>query len=179
VGNKDDLVRAAAEHAIAHRSPPDDRGQHWARWLAEWAVAIERSFAADPGLLVHYLDGRIGADAVADYEERGLDVLVRQGFSVGDAVRALRLVTTMAVGWAVQEIRDRRAPGSGSTGAAGLRHVLEAREADDLPHLRRLVAEGGPPPLPTFAEQVAGVLVGLAVRRGDDADEVRAHIDAG
>src|SRR3954452_22471098 len=48
VGNKEDLLRAAAEHALAHRSPPADVGQHWARWLIEWALYIEHSLTSEP-----------------------------------------------------------------------------------------------------------------------------------
>jgi AcrR family transcriptional regulator len=178
VGNKEDLLRAAAEHALAHRSPPADRGQHWARWLVEWAQYIECSLASDPGLLVHYLDGAISADTVADHEERGLDVLVGHGFTPGEAIRAFRLVTTLAVGWAVHEIRGRRSTAAATT-VEGLRQVLAGRDAEDLPHLRRLAADAGAPALPTFVEQVTGVLLGLAARRGDDADVVLAHIRSG
>src|SRR4051794_34107416 len=108
VGNKDDLLRAAAEHALARRRPPAERGQHWARWLAEWAFYIEGSFAADPGLLEQYLDGGVGADTVADNQDRAIGVLIDQGFTAREAIGAFQLLTTLAVGWAVHEIRERR-----------------------------------------------------------------------
>jgi AcrR family transcriptional regulator len=176
VRGKDDLLRLAAEHTLSQRRRPADCGQHWSRWLFEWATYNHRSFVEDPGLLEQYLDGAIGVDVIVDSEEVVLDLLVRQGFSAREALAAFQLVTTLAIGWAVHDGRDRRARATGRAELSDLPGVLAQRGDGELPHLRRAVAEGGRA-LPAFAEQVADLLTGLALVRGDDAGEVRAALD--
>jgi AcrR family transcriptional regulator len=171
VGGKDDLLRLAAEHALTGRTQPVDEGQHWAQWLAEWAWFTFGSFIADPGLLEQYLDGGISVDAILDIEDQVLTVLVRQGFSEREALAAFHFVTTMTLGFAVGEVRERRAR-AGVGQPLDLPAILARRGPDELPNLRRLVAEGGRPPVPTFAEHLTDALVAVALRRGDDVDEV-------
>jgi AcrR family transcriptional regulator len=176
VRGKDDLLALAAEHALASRSRPTDRGQHWARWLLEWAIHNRLSFVADPGLFEQYLDGGISVDTIVDNQEDVLEVLVRQGFSPREAMSSFQLVTSLALGWAVHDVRERRAAESGRTRLTDLPGILAGRGPGELPNLRRLVAEGGRPLLPTFRDHVSDLLVGLALRRGDDVAEVAAAL---
>jgi AcrR family transcriptional regulator len=177
VEGKEDLLRLAAEHAMASRTVPVDSGQHWARWLFEWAAHNRRSFAADPGLLDQYLSGAISVDTIVDNEEAVIAVLVRQGFGRREALASFSLVSSLAIGAAVHEIRDQRARDAG-TPLPALPEVLRRRRAGDLPELRRLVAESaaaGEELPPGFDEQVTAVILGIAGRRGDD---VAAVLDA-
>src|SRR5690606_37828697 len=45
VRGRDDLLRLAAEHSLARLRLPEDRGQHWAVWLREWARYARAAFA--------------------------------------------------------------------------------------------------------------------------------------
>src|SRR5687768_9044404 len=56
VSSKDDLMRLAAEYSVARVPRPEDRGQHWALWLAEWADYNLDAFLARPGLLTQYME---------------------------------------------------------------------------------------------------------------------------
>src|SRR4051812_40854192 len=57
IDGKEDLLRLAADHAAAQVPLPEDHGQHWARWLLEWAVYNRDVFLARSGLLAQYLEG--------------------------------------------------------------------------------------------------------------------------
>jgi AcrR family transcriptional regulator len=177
VSSKDELLRLAAEYTAARVPLPEDRGQHWAVWLYEWAVYNREVFLDQPGLLAQYLEGAIPAEAIAGNVERILGVLVREGFSVTEANEAYELVTSCALGSAVVALRERAAADAGRPLHAALRAALAEHGPDELPHLRRLLAEIGDSGRPPFAERIATVLCGIAVRHGRDATAIAAAID--
>jgi AcrR family transcriptional regulator len=178
IDGKDDLMRLAAEYSATRVQLPEDRGQHWALWLLEWAIYNRNAFVAEPTLLVQYLDGAISAEAIADNVDTILGLLVAQGFTIREAMEAYGLVSSCAVGAAVNTIHDRESTRGGRPILAEHHRVLAQRQPDELPHLRALVAELATGPLPSFTDKITTVLVGVAVRRGEDASEVVRLIDA-
>src|SRR3954452_16282727 len=46
IDGRDDLVRLATEYTVMRVKVPEDRGQHWAVWLLEWATYNHRTFVA-------------------------------------------------------------------------------------------------------------------------------------
>jgi AcrR family transcriptional regulator len=173
VSSKDDLMRVAAEYSVARVPRPEDRGQHWAQWLAEWAEYNLDAFVTRPGLLTQYMEGGITAEVIAGNLDTILGVLVRQEFTVLEANAAYELVTSCALGMAVGIIRDRESEAAGLPIRVAYQRLLAERDPGDLPHLRELVgavAEHGREP---FAAQIATVLDGVAARLGVDPAEVR------
>ena len=85
VSSKDDLMRAAAEYSASRVPLPEDRGQHWAVWLVEWATYTRAAFLAQPGLLSQYLDGAVSAETIASNVDHILGHLVQQGFTILEA----------------------------------------------------------------------------------------------
>ena len=177
VDGKDDLLRLAAEHAAARHRIPEDHGQHWSVWLLEWALHNRNSFVAEPALLGQYLDGAISVEVIAESTEAMLAPLVAQGFSEAEAMNAYQLVTACALGSAVNAIRERRAADVGRPEHGELADIVAGRRPEELPHLRRLLAEISVQPLDSFESRVTTVLAGIAARRGDDWQEVAAKVD--
>jgi len=161
VTSKDDLMRVAAEYSAARVPLPEDRGQHWAVWLYEWAVYNRDVFLAQPGLLAQYLEGAISADAIAGNVDTILGVLMRQGFSSLDANDAYELVTSCALGTAVATLREQ--PNLATDPA-----VVARMEAGELPYLRSLVADIAGHGRSPFEHRIATVLCGIALRHGED-----------
>jgi AcrR family transcriptional regulator len=168
VTSKDDLMRVAAEYSAARVPLPEDRGQHWALWLYEWAVYNRDVFLVQPGLLAQYLEGAISADAIAGNVDTILGVLMRQGFSSLDANDAYELVTSCALGTAVATLREREATESGQPNLATHPAVVARMEAGDLPYLRALVADIAGRGRSPFEDRIATVLFGIALRHGED-----------
>jgi AcrR family transcriptional regulator len=177
VDNKDDLLRLAAEHAAARTPIPRDEGQHWAVWLLEWAFYNRDAFVAEPALLGQYLDGAISTDVMADNLDAILAPMVRQGFGAAEAQAAYQGVTSCALGSAVNAIREQRAVAAGRPEAVAFQKLLDDRSDEDLPHLRALLAEIRLTPLDSFEARVTTVLAGIAVRRGDDWQEIVTKVD--
>ncbi len=179
VSSKDDLMRVAAEYSATKVPLPEDRGQHWAVWLYEWAAYNRDAFLAQPGLLAQFLEGAISAEAIAGNIDTILGLLVRQGFSILDANAAYELVTSCALGTAVTTIREREAERAGRTILASHRQVLAQAGPDDLPYLRRLIDACATQPRDTaFHSRIATVLCGVAGRQGEEWPPIERLIEA-
>jgi AcrR family transcriptional regulator len=174
VTSKDDLMRVAAEYSAARVPLPQDRGQHWAVWLYQWAVYNRDVFLAQPGLLAQYLEGAISAEAIAGNVDVILGVLVRQGFSIRDANDAYELVTSCALGTAVATLREREASEAGQPNLVTHAAVVARMEAGDLPYLHALVAEIGDHGRSPFGARIATVLCGIALGHGEDWEPIAA-----
>jgi AcrR family transcriptional regulator len=174
VSSKDDLMRAAAEYSARKVPLPEDRGQHWALWLLEWAGYNRSAFLAQPGLLSQYLEGALSAEAIAGNIDTILGLLVRQGFTVLEANAAYELVTSCALGSAVSVIREREAEEQGRSLAAMHRDVLAALDPDELPYMRALMAEIRSVGRRSFHQQITTVLCGIAAERGLDWPPIAA-----
>jgi AcrR family transcriptional regulator len=177
VDGKDDLLRLAAEHAAARTPIPHDEGQHWAVWLLEWAFYNRDAFVAEPALFGQYLDGAISAEVMADNLDAILAPMIRQGFGAGEAHAAYQVVTNCALGSAINAIREQRAVAAGRAEAGAFTVLLDERDADDLPHLRALLADIRVTPLDSFESRITTVLAGIAARRGDDWTDIVAKVD--
>jgi AcrR family transcriptional regulator len=179
VEGKDDLLRLAAEHTAARSTVPRDEGQHWAPWLLAWAFHTRNSFVEEPALLDQYLEGAIAADRIVDNMDAILAVLMAQGFTASEAMNAYQLVTSCALGSAVNAIREKQAAAQGRRDADRYEEVLADRAPDALPHIRALLAEIAEAPLDSFETRVTTVIAGIAAQRGDDWPAVLAVLREG
>jgi AcrR family transcriptional regulator len=177
VSSKDDLMRLAAEYTAARVPLPQDRGQHWALWLSEWADYNRDAFLAHPGLLSQYLEGAISAESIAGNVDAILGVLVRQGFTVLEANAAYELITSCALGTAIGVIREREAAKADRPIREAVRQLLDRSGPGELPHLRELhraIAHQGREP---YQVRVATVIYGIAIRQGLDWRPIRALLE--
>ncbi len=174
VQGRDDLMRLGAEYSAAQLHVPIDHGQHWSAWLLEWATYSHDAFVAQPALLGQFLNSSLGVDRMVSHVDAVIGVLSRQGFSPVEAVDAYEIVSDCALGCAVGEIRQAQAARAGRPVAAEYLRVLATRPADELPHLRALVAARNEHKA-DFTERVLTVLAGIAVRRGEPWQPVLAH----
>lgn len=184
VRNRRELLMLAAERRFSGLTLPEDRGQHWSTWLREWARYSRSSLMGDTELFSQYLNGAIDTDRMVEVLSGVVDVLTRRGFSAQQALSAWETVGTCAVGSAVEALRQRAANGLGRPGPVGIRDAVSrsARRRtrppshsqgrsdespganDDLGELEELEER--------FEQELTIVLVGLAVRRGDDWRQV-------
>ena len=119
---------------------PLDHGQHWAVWLAEWAVTNYQGFVAEPALVDQFLSGAINPEAIAGTTDAILGHLVDQGFTIARGPRRLPADVVVRPGRRAQGHPRGPQPGRGAVGAGGLYRVLDRHERGDLPHLRQCMA---------------------------------------
>ena len=168
VGGRDDLLRMAAERSLARLALPQDDGQPWHAWLREWARYIRTSMG-EPELVQQYVAGAVPRDRIIDSVDLVLGVLVREGFTPEAGNVAWELVANLALGGAINEIREQEAIAHGGSTNERLRAALADRPPDALPAIRALVEIR--PELDrdaVFDDNLTTVLVGIAVRNGID-----------
>lgn len=173
VSGKDELFRLAAEHAAGRVALPTDHGQHWTRWLYEWAVYNRDVFLAQPALLGQYLEGAINAEAIAERADAILGPLLRGGFGIDEAQTAYEIVSTSAIGFAIAVIRERRLSEQGRPTLSEHHRVLADRTVDELPNLRQLIAKRVTEPPAPFEQRMLTIITGIAVEHGTPPEEVR------
>jgi AcrR family transcriptional regulator len=178
IESRDDLLRLAAEYTVARTKVPEDRGQHWAVWLMEWAVYNRDTFANQPGLLTQYMEGVLGADAIADNADTILRVLRRQGFEILEAQRVYNLIATFAIGSAINSLRQRQAEREGHSTIKEYKRVFAKRGRDELPDLRMLIAAAKSSAPITFENQVMSLLETIARQRGDRWPSIKRRLAA-
>jgi AcrR family transcriptional regulator len=171
VSNRRELLVLAAERSLSQARTPEDRGQHWDEWLREWARHVYRSFVDEPEVLSQWMTGALKWESMVDVIDSVIRVLGRAGFDPPEAVAAFDTVARYAVGAAMHEIRQSGAVKEGRSTLAEL-HATLALRPGELPGVRALLET---PPIATgheFDDRLTTVLVGIAVRRGDDASAV-------
>lgn len=172
VRGRDDLLRVAAERALSRVELPADQGQHWAEWLRSWARYIRAALTARPELVEHFVTGGLDDDRLLEVVGHALDILRRDGFDAEQAMAAWEAVSSMALGSAVEDIRERTAAERGRPWPARVAAALARRPAEAMPTLRALAAGGQVADRDrAFEERLTTVLVGIAVRQGMDVDE--------
>jgi AcrR family transcriptional regulator len=177
VSSKDDLMRLTAELSARKVPLPEDRGQHWALWLQEWATYNRDAFLAQPKLLTQYLDGMISTEAISSNVDAILGLLVRQGFTILEASAAYDLVTSCALGTAIGTIREREARAADRSLSDAHKEVLAHADPDALPYFRQLFDQLSTKGRQPFHDQIATVLCGIAIRQGLDWEPIRALLD--
>jgi len=172
VKGRDELLKLAAERAIAGLSLPEDTGQHWAEWLRAWARYTRSVLADRPELVEHFVSGGLDDDRLIEVIGHALDVLVRDGFEPVAALDAWQAVSTIALGSAVEDIREGVAAAQGRPWMSRVFAALARREPDELFALRAVAAAGRLPVAEgAFEDRLTTVLVGIAVRCGLDVDD--------
>jgi AcrR family transcriptional regulator len=178
IRGKDDMVRLAAEHTEAHAELPLDHGQHWAVWLAEWAIYNHDAFVGEPVLLDQFLTGAINTESIAGTTDAILGVLVRQGFSIAEANAAYQLTSSCALGAALKAIRDARTRAAGRSEAGELYQVLDQHGRDDLPYLRQFLALVATEKPDGFASSLTMALAGVAASRHEPSEPIARQVGA-
>jgi AcrR family transcriptional regulator len=173
IEGRDDLLRLAAEYSAAQLPIPEDRGQHWAVWIAEWALHTRDSLVDEPALLQHLIAGDVEMNQTAERVETVLGFLVRSGFPLRDALLVYRLACEAAVGSAVELIRERNAAATGRPVVAEYYRVIALRPGS-LPHIEQMLAERARP-VDSLREAVCTLVKGFA-RHHDDAVGVEAIV---
>lgn len=101
VENRDALVACVARRLMEGRAG-HAAGQSWAEVVRAHAAGTIRLFAAEPQLLVHFMQGGFGPAVEMENVERFLARLVARGFEPAEALRIYRVSSQIALGAAAQ-----------------------------------------------------------------------------
>ena len=169
VKNRRDLLLLAAERSLADVRLPEYLGQHWSEWLREWARYTRSAFMSEPQVFAQFMSGAIKWEQMVDVIDSVQGILSSQGFGPAEAIAAWSAVTQCALGSVVAAIRDQSGDEPWHAPLAELARVLDEHPADELVGLRAVVeAVRNSSADRFFEDQLTTVLVGIAVRRGEE-----------
>jgi AcrR family transcriptional regulator len=165
VRGRDDLLRLAAERAMRRSDPPAYAGEHWSDWLVRCARYIRTAFASQPALLEQFVTGSMDDDTQLALIDEALDVLCRNGFTPQQALGAWAAVTDMALGSAVEQVRERRKIAEGRSWPARIL-AASGRRATSRFAVLPAVASIDPYSDDSFEERLTLIVSGIAARYG-------------
>ena len=137
VATKQDLIRAIGEHYLADLELPETDGLPWQEAIVAVAAALHHAFLARDPLVEIVAVQHVDAPAVIKASEVILRSLGSAGLPDRDAVRALSVITSYAVG-ATQRRAEHRA---GSPAEVQRLSRLLQLSPDDYPTIRALAGE--------------------------------------
>ena len=85
VRTREELLAIAAAHGLSELPLPEDRGQPWTTWLAEYARFVYDALVAQPEIIGQIVAGTIDTIRMAQHIERFFTVLAKHGFTVEEA----------------------------------------------------------------------------------------------
>jgi AcrR family transcriptional regulator len=162
----DGLHRLATERALERIPAPAFDGQHWDRWLRDWAEFIRIGLAEQPEYLTQYMVGAIEDDEMTLVSD-ALEALCGLGLSATDALRVCSAVTNLAIGDAVYAARERSLGSDRRPWRARLFAFVASGPPEEHVALRALGLAGTQPcTQEAFDMQFDLLLTGIAVRHG-------------
>jgi AcrR family transcriptional regulator len=141
VGSRDDLLHLAAEYSFGRLALPKDTGQHWTKWLLDYASFVSRALVEHPEIVMQLLVGDRDTLRQAEHIERVLELLTDRGFAVDDAYHAYSRLMPVVVGAAASEIQSRATTRAGRPLAAELRRAIALVPGDRMPVLKSLLGK--------------------------------------
>lgn len=169
VKGRDDLIRLAAEYAVAAVDLPVYTSQTWQDWLREWGRYMDRSMSDRPEVFQHFLTASLDEVRVTHVLGAALERLVDAGLTTEQAYEAWQAVSAMALGTAAGRIRERSASAAGSW-AQRTQEVLDGTDGDEMRTLREVVTSTRTSAEDVLERQLDIVIRGIESRLADDAD---------
>ena len=104
--NRQELMRAAAVHALSDMDLPKDEGQHWSQYAYEFALCIEKHLAANPSIILANHVREYGFPVQFKLAEQFLSVMHDRGFEPDIGMQIFNMVGFAAFAGAVEEVRQ-------------------------------------------------------------------------
>jgi AcrR family transcriptional regulator len=179
VAGKDELVRLAASYASERHDYPQDSGQHWALYVAQYAATLFTLFTGSGQLIAQFLEGGLGPEVEIDRAEVWLEALAKRGFTVEEALLLQRQMGEIVIGGAVTVLHKRALAAAGVHFERAATQSLTVREPEQIP----LLLSGKATFVrrkPIWPQTLFQLLAALAARRGEtlDADMLLRVLEA-
>jgi AcrR family transcriptional regulator len=137
VADKQELIGAIADHYLADLELPDTGGLSWQETIIVIATGVHRAFLDHPPLEEVLAIRHVDTAVVFRADERVLEALYEAGLRGREAVHALDVIASYAVGSTLR-LAAARAGGSGQ--GKRLERIREL-PAEDFPRMRELAGE--------------------------------------
>lgn len=137
VKNREELVRFASIRAAHQHGFPEDKGQHWAHYVSDYARGLYEMLTSNSQLIASFLEGGLGPEAQIDSAEAWMSALTGRGFTPQESVQLLRVVGQLVLGCAATAIHARALAANGTSYSAAACKAINSRSDEELPLLKR------------------------------------------
>jgi AcrR family transcriptional regulator len=137
VADKQELIGAIADHYLADLELPDTAGLSWQETIIAVATGVHRAFLAHPPLEEVLAVRHVDTAVVFRADELVLDALITAGLEGREAVHALDVIASYAVGSTLRLAAAR----AGSSGQGKRLERIRELPAEDFPRMRELAGE--------------------------------------
>jgi AcrR family transcriptional regulator len=167
VSGREGLLSLASQHVLDQGHLPTCDGHSWPECLREVGTSLRDHWAARPEVIAHYMSGgNVVADGVV-YLQGVLETLDQWGFSVMEAFAAFTAVGHLALGAAVDDVRERTIARAGRPTLAQIRAAV-LTDPDGLATLHQLMsALDSQSGQNLFDDNLTMILKGIAAARGE------------
>jgi AcrR family transcriptional regulator len=167
VHGREHLLSVASQYVLDQGRLPTCEEHSWPEWLREVGNYLRAHWAERPELVIQYMSGgNVFADGVADFQTV-LETLGQWGFSVVEAFSAFCAVGHLALGTAMDDIRERTILRAGHPTLAQMQAAI-ALDPDGLATLRQLLSKLDSRSADSlFDENLTMILRGIAADRGE------------
>lgn len=168
VKNREDLLGLAAIRAAQRHDFPEDRGQHWAEYIADYARALYELLTTHSQSIINFMEGGLGPEAQLDSSEAWAAAMTKRGFTPEEALELLGIVGQLVLGCAASAIHARSLSMSGTSYAEAALRAVGNRPEEELPLLRQHInAFANVTEYGRWEDSLRLLLDGVAARRGE------------
>lgn len=135
VSSREELVRVAASFASEQHKYPEDHGQHWSVYVAQYAATLF-AFLTGPGQVIgQYFGGGTGPQVEIDRAEVWLQAMTVKGFAADHALLLMRQMGETVIGGAVTALHKRALEANGKPFGEAAYSAMAARDPTQIPLL--------------------------------------------
>lgn len=165
---REDLVQAAAVHALSEVPWPKDSGQHWAAYTYDYIRVIITSLSENPTFIINDQRDKYGMEIRFHMVEEFLQVMNRRGFSPEDGVALFNLLSMVAISGAVESARRRRFTNGDSSLRQTSQDTMAKFDHSEFPLLRQVLDRYTASAEEMVDDMIFSFLTSFAHQRGED-----------
>jgi len=165
---REDLVQAAAVHALSEVPWPKDTGQHWAIYTYQYIQVIITSLSENPTFIVNDQRDKYGMEIRFHMVEEFLQVMNRRGFSPHEGVKLFNLLSMVSISGAVESARRRRFTNGDTSLRQTSRDTMAKFDQSEFMLLRQVLESYTLSAEEMVHDMIFSCLTSFAHQRGED-----------
>ncbi|MGC6475354.1 MAG: TetR/AcrR family transcriptional regulator [Parvibaculales bacterium] len=135
--NREELLTAAAMHALKNVSLPNDDKLNWAEYSYEYINSLIQIMSENPTHISYYQTVGYGLEVHFSIVEKFLEGLIKRGFDAQTGIQLFRRLAMVAVATSVESVRHQKFEEENSTMHETFSGILAKQSVSAFPNLRQ------------------------------------------
>lgn len=135
--NREELLTAAAMHALKNVPLPNDKALNWAQYSYEYIYSLIKLMSENPTHITYYQTVGYGLEVHFSIVEKFLEGLIERGFDAQTGIKLFRRLAMVAVAASVETVRHQKFENDNSTMHDTFSEVLHKQKVSAFTNLRQ------------------------------------------